>query len=186
MHNNVLSLRWERRKRREQDKEAKVSQARQRCRFLVSLSNSKHPTLLAPLAALGGQTKRRMFVRKVTKINKSETPPPTTWPKARGSHAAPFAPRIFFSSYAGSRRAERGGGGRWGGGEHTGGLRSSWAPPTVLPVGWLCCSGVGAKRAKRPTEQLATITTTAAPYSYFYLHLLVSKVPTVESNCFFF
>ncbi|CAB1421187.1 unnamed protein product [Pleuronectes platessa] len=50
--------------RREEDKEEKVSRARQRCRFLVSLSNSKHPTLLAPLAALGGQTKRRMLVRK--------------------------------------------------------------------------------------------------------------------------
>lgn len=87
MHNNVLALRWERRKRREEGKEAKVSQAKQRCRFLVSVSNSTHPTLLAPLAALGGQTKRRMLVRKVTKINKSETPTPTTWPKAGGVHA---------------------------------------------------------------------------------------------------
>lgn len=86
MHNNVLALWWERRKWREEDKEAKVSQARQRCLFLVFLSNSKHPTLLAPLAALGGQTKRRMFVGKVTKINKSKTPPPTTWPKARRFH----------------------------------------------------------------------------------------------------
>lgn len=39
MHNNVLALRWEGRKQREQDKEAKVSQARQRCRFL-SLSQT--------------------------------------------------------------------------------------------------------------------------------------------------
>lgn len=128
MHNNVLSLRWERRKRREQDKEAKVSQARQRCRFLVSLSNSKHPTLLAPLAALGGQTKRRMFVRKVTKINKSETPPPTTWPKARGSHAAPFAPRIFFFFL---RRLEKSRAGR------------------RRPVGWRGAHG-------RPQEQLGS------------------------------
>lgn len=144
MHNNVLALQWERRKRREQDKEAKVSQARQCCRFLVFLSNSKHPTLLAPLAALGGQTKRRMFVRKVTKINKSETPPPTTWPKARGSHTRCCSsfPSQVFPSYASPRRAEQGGGCRGGGG-HTGGLRSCWAPPTVLPVGLQRCSGVG-------------------------------------------
>lgn len=118
MHNNVLALQWERRKRREQDKEAKVSQARQRCRFLVFLSNSKHPTLPAPLAALGGQTKRRMFVRKVTKINKSETPPPTTWPKAGGSHARCCSsfPSQVFPSYASLRRAEQGGGGRGGAG----------------------------------------------------------------------
>lgn len=81
MHNNVVALRWERRKRREEDKEAKVSQAKQRWWFLVFLSNSEHPTLLAPRAALSGQTKRRMFARKVMKINKNETPPPTTWPK---------------------------------------------------------------------------------------------------------
>lgn len=104
MHNNVLAVRWERRKWREQDAEAKVSLARQRCRFLVSLANSKHPTLPAPLSALGGQTKRRMFVRKVTKINKSETPPPTTWPKgSRFSSAllaAPFPPRFFLPTLA--------------------------------------------------------------------------------------
>lgn len=117
MHNNVLAVRWERRKRREQDTEAKVSQARQRCRFLVSLANSKHPTLPAPLSALGGQTKRRMFVRKVTKINKSETPPPTTWPK--GSRfficaACSSLPSQVFPSYASLSRAEQGGGGRRG------------------------------------------------------------------------
>lgn len=68
----------------------------------LSLELLTLPTLLAPLAALGGQTKRRMFVRKVTKINKSETPTPTTWPKAHGVHtrcftsAAPFPPHRFF------------------------------------------------------------------------------------------
>lgn len=139
MHSNVLVLRWECRKRREQDKEAKVSQAKQRCRYLVFLSYSKHPTLLAPLAALGGQTKR--FVRKVTKINKSETPPPTTWPKACGFHTRCYSsfPSQLLPSYASLSRA-----GRRRPGGHTGGLRSSWAPPIVLPVGWLCCSGVGA------------------------------------------
>lgn len=35
MHNNVLALHWEHRKRREdEDKEAKVSRARQHSRFL--------------------------------------------------------------------------------------------------------------------------------------------------------
>lgn len=63
MHTNVPALRWERGKRREQDKEAKVSQARHHCRFL-SLSDSKHPTLLAPLAALGGQTKEEEACQK--------------------------------------------------------------------------------------------------------------------------
>lgn len=52
MHNNVLGLQWERRKRREEDKEAKVSQGRQRCRFLVLLWSCEHPTLLAARAAL--------------------------------------------------------------------------------------------------------------------------------------
>lgn len=43
MHNNVLALRWERRKLREEDKQAKVSQAKQRWRFLVFLSKLQTP-----------------------------------------------------------------------------------------------------------------------------------------------
>lgn len=62
MHTNVPALRWEREKRRE----AKVSQARHHCRFL-SLPDSKHPTLLAPLAALGGQTKEEEARQKSNK-----------------------------------------------------------------------------------------------------------------------
>lgn len=142
MHNNVLALRWECRERREEEKEPKVSQARQRCRFLVFLSNSKRPTLLAPLAALSGQTERRMSVRKVTEINKGETPPPTTWPKAGGIHARCYECCSFRSSVylplptrrgAGRRRPEEQ-------------LGSSHSVTRGLAAMLRCCGG----RAKRP------------------------------------
>lgn len=151
MHNNVPALWWESRKRREQDKEAEVSQARQRCRFLSSLSNSKHPTLLTPLAAPGGQTKRRLVCQKVTKINKSETPPPTTWPKARGSHARCCSsfPSQVFPSYASPSRARR-----RRPEEHRGSSHSARRGLAAL----LRCWG---RKGKEATERLATITATA-------------------------
>lgn len=120
--------------------------------FSLSLSNSEHPTLLAPLAAPGGQTKRRMVVRKVTKINKSETPPPTTWPKARGSHTrccSSSFPSQVFPSYASPRRAER-----RRPEEQLGSSHSASRGLAAL----LRCWG---RKAKEATEQLAAITTTA-------------------------
>lgn len=115
------------------------------------LSNSKHPTLLTPLAAPGGQTKRRLVCQKVTKINKSETPPPTTWPKARGSHARCCSsfPSQVFPSYASSSGARRRRPEEHRGSSHS--ARRGLAAP-------LRCWG---RKGKEATEQLATITTAA-------------------------
>lgn len=103
-----------------------------------------------------------MFVRKVTKIDKSETPPPTTWPKAGGVHTPrcygsfPFQ---FVASYAGAagRRA------------------TQEAPPTVLAVGCLV-SG------QEATLHLDTITTSTTTYSTFK----VFKVLIVKSKSLLF
>lgn len=60
MHNNALALRWERKgKRREQDKEAKVSQGQaDAVGSLLAFSKTPHAACSSALA-LGGQTKRR-------------------------------------------------------------------------------------------------------------------------------
>lgn len=73
------------------------------------------------------------------------------------------------------RQPEQRGAGRRRPGGHTGGLRSSWAATTVLPVGWLCYSGVGAEGQKGP-EQLDIITITAATYSEISAYFKYSKV----------
>lgn len=148
MHtNNALVLWWERRKRREQDKEAKVSQARQRCRFLLSQTPR---TPRCSLLALPSVAKQRggCLSEKVTKINKRQTPPPTTWPKARGCDArccSSFSLPGFSRFLRCAREEQSAGGPRRS-------QRSPWAG---------CAAQVLGQEGTEAAEQLATITTSA-------------------------
>lgn len=100
---------------REEDKEAKVS------RLSLSLSNCAHPTLLATRCPRWPNKEEDVCRKKVTKINKSETPPPTANHLAKGWRCS-YA--MFSPSYARVEQ-EEGGGGRGGGRTRRGGY--PWA-----------------------------------------------------------